>query len=301
MSLSKTTIKFIAISIGLAAIIGSALYLTGLGVESITSRIIIGLTYMFTPLVAAIMVDKKFRKEFITFHPTGKGIVRLIVPSIAGFLAFVALLFGTILILGNILHTPGIGEFATTIAQIKHQLSTAFGLTQSELDTANMPPNVAILVVLSVFGAISAGLSLNAVLAFGEEYGWRGVLWRELHKTGWVKANLITGVFWGLWHAPLVLQGYNYQSPWLGVVAMILFTTCASFLLSAVRVIGNVYSASALHGMINGIAMSTGVLFIAANPLIGGVVGAVGAIAIAVPGILLWAHIQRNTTYQTNK
>ena len=289
--MTKKALQFFVISLGLASIIGTILWTTGLGVESIVSRIIIGLTYMFTPLIAAVIVDRKFYKTYLILKTDRRSILRLIIPPTAVFLIFIAILFTSIWLLGNLLHTPGVGELATSLSQVEQQLIQAVGLSPEMVSSADMPPNVLVLAVVSIVGAITAGFTLNAVLAFGEEYGWRGLLWRELEKLGWVKANLITGILWGLWHAPLILQGYNYGSSWWGILAMIIFTTCSSFALSAVRKIGNVYSASALHGMINGIAMSTVVLFIGGNPMIGGVVGIVGAASVFIPGIITWHYI----------
>lgn len=66
-----------------------------------------------------------------------------------------------------------------------------------------------------------AGL-VNLLPALGEEVGWRGWLWPRLQPLGQLPAILISGVVWGLWHAPLILLGYNYplaDGPW-GVMSM---------------------------------------------------------------------------------
>lgn len=61
---------------------------------------------------------------------------------------------------------------------------------------------------------------------FGEELGWRGYLLPKLTKEySKVKAAVITGFVWGVWHVPIILSGYNYgsKSPILGCFAMIVF------------------------------------------------------------------------------
>lgn len=66
-----------------------------------------------------------------------------------------------------------------------------------------------------------AGL-MNLLPALGEEVGWRGWLWPRLQPMGQLPAILISGIVWGIWHAPLILLGYNYplaDGAW-GVVSM---------------------------------------------------------------------------------
>jgi membrane protease YdiL (CAAX protease family) len=64
--------------------------------------------------------------------------------------------------------------------------------------------------------------------AFGEEWGWRGYLLPLLLPLGQWPALLVSGVIWGLWHAPLILLGLNYpEHPVLGVFLMAV--NCAIF------------------------------------------------------------------------
>lgn len=59
-------------------------------------------------------------------------------------------------------------------------------------------------------GIIFVAGFINLIPALGEEIGWRGWLWPKLQPLGQIPALLISGVIWGLWHAPLILLGYNY-------------------------------------------------------------------------------------------
>jgi membrane protease YdiL (CAAX protease family) len=65
---------------------------------------------------------------------------------------------------------------------------------------------------IAVLQALIAGVTINAVSGFGEELGWRGFLQRELVHLGFWKSSICVGLIWGLWHAPLILQGHNHPS-----------------------------------------------------------------------------------------
>ena len=49
------------------------------------------------------------------------------------------------------------------------------------------------------------------VFALGEELGWRGLLFPELHKSfSFLKAASISGLIWGVWHLPgMLFDGYG--------------------------------------------------------------------------------------------
>ena len=72
---------------------------------------------------------------------------------------------------------------------------------------------------------------------------------------------LISGSFWGLWHAPVVLLGYNYpEHPDLGVVLMVAFCVIFGIILGWMRLsTGSIWPAVIAHGALNG---SAGVVYL---------------------------------------
>lgn len=96
----------------------------------------------------------------------------------------------------------------------------------------------------------------NTLFALGEELGWRGYLLPKLLPLGQVPAMIISGVIWGIWHAPAILMGHNYPGyPGLGVVMMTVFTILMGIFLSWLYLKTKSPWAPALsHGTLNAIA-----------------------------------------------
>lgn len=114
-------------------------------------------------------------------------------------------------------------------------------------------PMSTLLVIALVQGVVETPV-LNAVFAVGEEIGWRGFLRDELSVLPRWQLICITGVAWGLWHAPLILLGYNYYGmpPVVGLLCMVVFTTLSAALLEWLRTKGTTIWPTALaHGSIN--------------------------------------------------
>lgn len=81
--------------------------------------------------------------------------------------------------------------------------------------------------------ALTLGPLINTLFALGEELGWRGFLLPQLLPLGQWKAIVLSGVTWGIWHTPVILQGHNYPShPVLGVPLMVVFSTLLGVFLS---------------------------------------------------------------------
>ncbi len=56
------------------------------------------------------------------------------------------------------------------------------------------------------------GPSLSALAGLGEEAGWRGLLHHELSGLGFWRESWIVGLLWGVWHLPLVFEGYGFPN-----------------------------------------------------------------------------------------
>lgn len=141
---------------------------------------------------------------------------------------------------------------------------------------------------------VTAAPVLNMLPCLGEELGWQGFLMPRLCSLlGEGPANVLTGIIWGLWHAPVIMMGHNYGTgyagyPWAGIGAMMLFCVFARGILGRLSTLaGSCWPAVIGHGALNGLAGS-GLLIVRAgapiNPFIGplpvGIIGGMGLILV---------------------
>jgi membrane protease YdiL (CAAX protease family) len=128
------------------------------------------------------------------------------------------------------------------------------------------------------------GVPIGTLLAFGEEFGWRGYLLPKLLPLGEVKAALIVGLIWGPWHLPVLIVGLNYpEQPITAVLAVFLLSATLLSLLHTRFYVASGYSliaVSLLHGSLNTFSdRLTDPEHLSGNPLI---VSAGGLIASAL-------------------
>lgn len=243
---------------------------------------------MFTPAVAALIAAKVF-------------------PAEQGFLRETTLRprrrfrhwWGYIVVawLGPILVVVAAAAVAAAVGWLQLDLTefSGFALTlEGALGGAELPIPVQGIVVAQLVSLLFIPL-LNVIPAMGEEIGWRGFLQARLLPLGQWPAVLITGVVWGLWHAPVVLLGYNYpeQNPVVALLLMVVFSTLVSVLLGWLSIAsGTVWTAGIAHGFINGAAGLPALLFAAGSDLdnlTGTVLGYPGWIVVGAIIVLLVA------------
>ena len=126
-------------------------------------------------------------------------------------------------------------------------LTTAF----PQMAAANLP--AAALIPIMALNTVVIGPFLGLIIAFGEEYGWRGYLQTELIGIGRVRGVFLLGVIWGIWHWPVIWMGYNFPGqPLLGSLAMVaLGIIFAYFFAYSVFKSQGVWTAAYLHALNN--------------------------------------------------
>lgn len=282
MTSRSRILLFLFIAYGLSIAIGAALWLLEVEPGGVAALVGASLT-MFTPAVAALAVQKASGEALLT--PLGGR------PKWNAWLAWGALIaFGASLLVAlasglmpGVRFTLGLEGLLTTLAGTvpAEQLAQV----RAELEALPVSP-----LLLAIPQVLVAGCTVNAVFAFGEELGWRGLLHRELRPLGFWRSSLLTGVAWGFWHAPLILNGHNY--PTERVAGVFLFTlTCV--LLSPMHAwvrekSGSVWAAATMHGTLNAAAGFTSLVTVGGGELLVGLPGLAGAVALLIVNVALW-------------
>ncbi|MDX2190737.1 MAG: type II CAAX endopeptidase family protein [Bacteroidota bacterium] len=132
--------------------------------------------------------------------------------------------------------------------------------------------------IIGIGGAIVGGATINAIVALGEEIGWRGLLMNELKHKGYFNASMQTGLIWGVWHAPLILMGHNYpEHPIAGVGMMVLFCVFISPIFSYIYLRANsIWAPAMLHGVLNAAAPLSFMILNRSDDLLLGLTGLAG-------------------------
>lgn len=137
------------------------------------------------------------------------------------------------------------------------KLDLEFSALRDALSQANGPQLPPLLVIgLQMATAFTIGPLFNTLFALGEELGWRGYLLPKLLPHGQWKAIGFSGVIWGIWHMPVILQGHNYpQHPIAGVLLMIVFCVLFGAILSWLYLrTGSPWAPALGHGSLNAVA-----------------------------------------------
>ncbi len=254
------------------------LYLAVGGTTDGEGMALLAVFYMFVPMLAAIIVQKRiFRQPLagplgISFKVNRWFFIAWFLPPVIAFMAM-----GISLLMPGVSFTPDMSGFFNSLAGAL----TPEQMDQARQQLAAMPAHpIWFILVLSLI----AGTTVNAVAGFGEELGWRGFLVKELSFIGFWKSSALIGFIWGVWHAPLILLGLNYpHHPYLGILVMTAWTIVMAPVFSYIRLKAkSVIAAAIFHGTINAVPGLAVVLLTGGDELTVGITGLAGFIAFVI-------------------
>jgi len=267
---------FVALVLALGWLVALPLWLGGEGAAPLAGILLPAL--MWTPAAATaivILAMKAPRRDVLRF--LGVWPLRPIRRTIG---------FAVGALLGPIVVTVLVIAVAVWLGLVRLDLVGFSGfaaqLAASGVDPETLP--LGTLVLVQLLTVPIAAIVPNAILALGEEIGWRGWLLPALRPWGTWPALLVTGAVWGLWHAPIVLLGHNFgRTDLTGVLLMIAGCVAWGVLLGWTRLrTGSVWPAVLAHGSLNAVGGMVLVLAAAGEPVDLAVVGPLGVVAWGV-------------------
>lgn len=285
----KGIFTFLLITFGITYLVEAVMYLAGFRVTAIPAiggQLAVA-AVMWAPAAAALITIR-----WVT-HEKVSSILLRFGPSWKPYLA-TALLIPLVYVL-TYLVTWSLGLGAPD-----WQLKDFYALVASSGADMSTAPAPGLLLAGMFFASLLVAPVINSLFGLGEELGWRGFLLPRLMPLGKWKAYALLGVIWGLWHAPLILMGFNYPgTPVLGVLMMVLLTTAIGFFINEMTLR---YQSAILAGWIHGVFNSQGygiwraLLFANTNPVLGGITGLVGIIILSLFGLVAMRYFAARQT-----
>jgi membrane protease YdiL (CAAX protease family) len=291
---TKRTWIFLALAFGFSWTLAGIAYLAGLRLSSPLFGAM-AVVYMFGPLGAALLAARiapeldaegkshswigSLKATLALRFKMGWGnffIAWLLLPTV------MLLAFACDFLMPGVKYDPKMGDFIARYAPslTPEQLEA----TRKSVEAFPLP-----MWTITLLQGLVAGLTINAIAAFGEEAGWRGYLTKSLSGSNpWI-ASLFIGAIWGLWHAPIIIQGYNYpQHPLAGVFMMIAWCSLLGPLFTYIRLRSRSTIAAAIaHGSLNGTAGVAMMAISGGSDLLTGALGLAGFVALILANLAI--------------
>jgi len=247
---------------------------------------ILGAIYMFVPAISVIIVQKfihheKLKSDLMISFKINKWffVAWLLMPIIIFSTIGISLLFPNVTFNHDM--TGFLSRFQSFL--------TPEQIEQAKMSLSTSPINPVSLILIQ---GLIAGVTINAFAAFGEELGWRGFLLRAFKEMSFIKASMVIGFIWGIWHAPLILMGHNYpQHPQVGVLMMIILCILLTPLLIYVTLKSkSVIAAAIMHGTMNAVGGISIMVLNGGNDLTVGIAGIAGFITLIIFLFILFIY-----------
>lgn len=267
------------------------------GVEAAVKFRTLAMVYMFLPAIVALIFQAVGGElSIVRRHATRIQVV----PTNNSLLKFrprwswlVAILTTVAMVALSLLFSALFADFST-IKEATIDLIIAQGIDNvpaEQIAQVEAMPEW-IMVLSTVLSGIFAGVTINALFAFGEEYGWRCYMVKALGGRKFLTAALLIGFVWGIWHAPLILMGHNYPDARVaGVAMMVLFCILGGIIeLYFVLKSGSVWVAAFIHGTINALAGMGVLMYPGSSTLLTGMTGVAGMMAMVIVIVFLYLY-----------
>ncbi|MBP5796836.1 MAG: CPBP family intramembrane metalloprotease [Bacteroidales bacterium] len=256
----------------------------GMGADTPVGLMLFSTVYMFFPLITALVLQAIDKEKF---NHTGLVNFKIKWSWAVAWLLPLVMTLACILVNGLM---PGV-ELKYNAEQLINQYHIPEDQQEMVREQLGQLPAYLMILITLISGLI-AGITVNAIAAFGEEFGWRNYLVGALRGVKFWKAALFIGIVWGIWHFPLILMGHNYPNePQWGVLLMVVMCV----LLGAIELYFVLKSksmivAAIMHGTINALAGVVIYFTLGGNDFVNGMPGLSGFIVMLVTILCIWIY-----------
>jgi membrane protease YdiL (CAAX protease family) len=256
----------------------------GMGADTPVGLMLFSTAYMFFPLITALVLQAIDKEKF---NHTGLVNFKIKWSWLVAWLLPLVMTLACIFVNGLM---PGV-ELKYNAEQLINQYHVPEDQQELVREQMGQIPAYLMIVVMLVSGLI-AGVTINAIAAFGEEFGWRNYLVGALREVKFWKAALFIGVVWGIWHFPLILMGHNYPNePHWGVLLMVVMCILLGVIeLYFVLKSKSMIVAAIIHGTFNAVAGVVIYFTLGGNDFVNGMTGLSGFIVMAVAILCIWIY-----------
>ena len=281
----KKAIRFsIAVCLFSWAMFAVAHWGFGMGADTPVGLMLFSTVYMFFPFITALVLQAIDKEKF---NHTGLVNFKIKWSWLVAWLLPVVMVLLCILVNGLM---PGV-----SLQYNAEQLINQYHIPEDQQEMVREQLSAipaSLMVVIILVSSLMAGVSVNALAAFGEEYGWRNYLVHALREKKFWPAALFIGVVWGIWHFPLILMGHNYPNePQWGVLLMVVMCILLGVIeLYFVLKSKSMIVAAILHGTINALAGVVIYFTLGGNDFLNGMTGLSGFIVMALTILCLWIY-----------
>lgn len=212
--------------------------------------------YMFTPAIAAIITRIFFHNEKFKDANLKLGKLKhwFVFGGVAIGITFLSYLVFTIL---GAITWDFSGQ--TFLSKFSEQMAS-FGQTMTDLPEGMTPSMM--LLLFAIGGLTIFNIMPGIIMGFGEEFGWRGLVFPVLYKIKpWI-AFIVGGLIWYAWHIPLglVLPATKSLGIWQSVLNYMFLgigTICSFVFLAYIYVkTESIWITSFVHIVLNNSARS---------------------------------------------
>lgn len=283
--INQTTL-FLILTFSISFLIAGIYKLNGGGSHDRTGFMILGIIYMFIPTIAVLIVKKLIHREkiatdlLISFKINKWFFVAWLIIPVLAFLTF-----GISLLFPDVIYSPDMSGMFSRF----ESMMTPEQAEQMRASVESLPLHP---VWITLMQGLIAGITVNAIAGFGEELGWRGFLLKQFKDMNFIKASILIGFIWGIWHAPMILMGHNYPDhPVAGVFMMTILCILLSIIFLYITIKSkSVIAAAILHGTMNATNGISIMLIEGGNDLTVGMPGLAGFIALIIAIAVLFVY-----------